>query len=299
MIVLRSRPAILTLYGDYLRSRGGEISIASLIKLLENFDLSGQAVRSAVSRMCRAGLLKVRRTSQGSYYSLSESGRDLLNRGTERIFQRKDELWDGTWSMVTYSIPETMREARDRLRLELGWLGYGALSEATWISPYDLTAEVEDLARSIGVADKIFSFHVRHSAFTEPADIVARCWDLDRIHKNYASFIGEYRPKLEEHLARLRGGEAIEMNRCFAERFALIHEYRRLPYLDPDLPKELLPEGWLRPQAAALFREYHDLLADKANSYFDEVFVPGPSAHKGVMSGRSKHPRQKERGRAK
>lgn len=284
-MALRSRPAILTLYGDYLRTRGGEISIASLIRLLSNFDLSGQAVRSAVSRMCRAGLLKVRRTNRGSYYSLSESGRDLLNKGTERIFQRKNLPWDGTWSIVTYSIPETMREARDRLRVELGWLGYGALSEATWISPYDLTAEVEDLARGIGVADRIYSFHVRHSGFTKPGDIVARCWDLDRIHKNYASFIGEYRPKLEDHLARLRRGEPIEMNKCFAERFTLIHEYRRLPYLDPDLPKELLPEGWLRPEAAALFREYHDLLADKANSYFDEVFVPGPLSRKSTSRG--------------
>jgi hypothetical protein len=41
--------------------------------------------------------------------------------------------------------------------------------------------------------------------------------------------------------------------------------------LDPDLPKELLPENWLRPQAAALFNEYHNSLTEKANEYFDSV----------------------------
>ena len=51
----------------------------------------------------------------------------------------------------------------------------------------------------------------------------------------------------------------------------LIDEYRRLPFFDPDLPKELLPEDWLRPQAAALFHQYHDLLDEKANEYFDSV----------------------------
>jgi hypothetical protein len=43
------------------------------------------------------------------------------------------------------------------------------------------------------------------------------------------------------------------------------------PFLDPDLPQELLPENWLRPQAAALFDEYHDSLTEKANEYFDSV----------------------------
>ena len=243
LIVLRSRSAILTLFGDYLRNRVGEISIASLIVLLRNIGLSDQAVRSAVSRMCRAGILRARRTGHGSYYALAQRGRDLLDRGTERIFQRKNDSWDGAWSIVTYSVPERMRQARDRLRLELGWLGYGALSEATWISPYDLTKEVQELALRIGVVGNIYSFHVRHSGSTEPGDIVSRCWDLDRIHQKYASFVSEYRPRFEDRAERLRRGETIEPGECFVERFNLIHEYRRLPYYDPDLPRELLPAG--------------------------------------------------------
>ena len=171
-----------------------------------------------------------------------------------------------------------MREARDRLRQELGWLGYGALSEATWISPYDQTSDVQRLAKRIGVNNNIYAFLVKHHGETRPADIVSRCWDLDRIHKKYASFIDEYRPKLNEHLERLKSGETIEPSECFVERFNLIHEYRRLPFFDPDLPNELLPAGWLRPQAADLFRDYHDLLAAKANSYFDSVFKAGSPA---------------------
>jgi phenylacetic acid degradation operon negative regulatory protein len=100
---------------------------------------------------------------------------------------------------------------------------------------------------------------------------VSRCWDLDRIHRKYAGFIEEYRPRLDAHAGRLRRGEPVEPSECFVERFNLIHEYRRLPYYDPDLPADLLPAGWLRPEAAALFRDYHDLLADKANRYLDSV----------------------------
>ena len=86
---------MLTLDGDYVRSRGMEIGIGSLIKLLGNFDLSEQSVRSAVSRMCRAGLLKVRHKNVKSYYSLTEEGMSLLEEGGRRIFERKNSSWDG------------------------------------------------------------------------------------------------------------------------------------------------------------------------------------------------------------
>lgn len=270
--ILRPQAAMLTLYGDYLLNRGVEIGIGSLIKLLNNLGLSQQAVRSAVSRMCRAGLLKVRRVGRKSYYSLTEEGHSLLTKGAQRIFQRRNSHWDGTWNIVTYSIPEQKRQARDRLRLELTWMGYGSLSEATWISPYDLTKEVEDLVEGLQVKDYVQIFQARSQGFTDPKKIVSLGWDLSRIHEKYASFVEKYQPKLEDHLRRLRAGEPIEPSECFVERFSLIHEYRKLPFFDPDLPAELLPENWLRPKAAALFREYHDLLADKANKYFDSVF---------------------------
>ena len=270
--ILRPQAAMLTLYGDYLLNRGAEIGIGSLIKLLSNLGLSQQAVRSAVSRMCRAGLLKVRRVGRKSYYSLTEEGHSLLTKGAQRIFQRKNTHWERTWNIVTYSIPEQKRQARDRLRLELTWMGYGSLSEATWTSPYDLTKEVEDLVEGLQVKDYVQIFQARSQGFTDPQKIVSLGWDLSRIHEKYASFVEKYQPKLEDHLRRLRAGEPIEPSECFVERFSLIHEYRKLPFFDPDLPTELLPEDWLRPKAAALFREYHDFLADKANKYFDSVF---------------------------
>jgi phenylacetic acid degradation operon negative regulatory protein len=221
--------------------------------------------------MCRQGLLKVRRDNRKSYYSLTETGHSLLTKGTQRIFQRKKSRWDGNWSIVTYSVPERIRKARDRLRLELSWMGYGPLSEATWISPNDRTKEVEDLAERLEIKDCIQIFQAKCEECTDPGNIVSRCWDLGKIHERYANFITRYQPKLECYLKRLEAGDSLESSECFVERFNLIHEYRKLPFLDPDLPQELLPDNWLRPQAAELFDEYHDLLTEKANEYFNSV----------------------------
>ena len=269
--MFRPRAAMLTLYGDYVRYRGMEIGIGSLIQLLGNFGLSEQSIRSAVSRMCRAGLLKVRHDGARSYYSLTEEGMGLLEEGERRIFEPKVSGWNGYWSVVVYFIPEEKREARDTLRQELTWMGYGPLSTATWISPHDLSKEVEALAKKLKIKEYVQVFQAKHLGFSNPKAIISRCWDLDRIHKRYANFITEHRAKLDEHRERISNGENIDPSEFFTERFKLIHEYRRLPYFDPDLPEELLPKNWLRSQASAMFYEYHDLLAEKANKYFDSV----------------------------
>ena len=274
------RAATLTLYGDYVLHRDGKIGIGSLVRLLSNFGLSEQAIRSAVSRMCRSGILKANRANRKSYYLLTSEGHSLLTEGAQRIFQRKESPWDGNWNIVTYSVPETMRQARDRLRLELGWLGYGPLGEATWICPHDRTREVKSLLRKFNIEKYVNVFSAQHQGNTDPSKIISRCWDLDKIYQKYADFLAEYRPKLEEHLKRLQAGETIEPSECFVARFNLIHEYRKLPFFDPDLPLELLPENWLRPQAAALFDKYHGLLTEKANEYFDSVSTNYRSARR-------------------
>jgi phenylacetic acid degradation operon negative regulatory protein len=196
---------------------------------------------------------------------------NLVKEGERRIFDRKGKSWDNKWSVVVYFVPEEKREARDMLRQELIWMGYGPLCTATWISPHDLNKEVEKTAKKLKIKEYVQLFKAEHIGFSNPKIIIARCWDLNRIHKRYAAFIKENRAKLDKHRERIRNGESIDPSEYFTDRFTLIHEYRRLPYFDPDLPEELLPEDWLRSEASTLFREYHDLLAEKANKYFDSV----------------------------
>lgn len=267
------RSAMLTLYGDYVRHRGGEIGIGSLINLLSNFGLSENSIRSAVSRMCRAGILKVRKNKSKSYYSLTKDGLSLMHKGERRIFQREHTKWNGLWNLVIYYIPEENREARDRLRRELAWMGFGPLTTATWISPHDLTEEINELASEMNITAFIQVFKTTTVNSSGPASIVSRCWDLERIHRRYSAFIKEYRKRMEEYGARISGVESIDSSEYFVERFRLMDDYRRLPYLDPDLPEELLPENWLRSEAMVIFDQYHEMLTDKANKYFDSVLA--------------------------
>ena len=57
----------------------------------------------------------------------------------------------------------------------------------------------------------------------------------------------------------------------FAAQTAIVHAWRRFPFIDPDLPDDLLPRDWPRKAAYELFRGHHERWAAAAQSYFDEL----------------------------
>ncbi|MCL4489345.1 MAG: phenylacetic acid degradation operon negative regulatory protein PaaX [Chloroflexi bacterium] len=271
---IRPQSMIITLYGDYIRHVGGSIWIGSLIRLLGYFGLSQQAVRSTVSRMTRRGMLRIDRVGTRSYYSLTDKSSRMMEEGAARIFHFHSprDAWDGQWHLVTYSVPENEREARDRFRQELEWMGFGMLTNALWISPHDYRREIEQLAEGLGLRARVELFTARHDGFADAAMIVARCWNLAAINSRYIAFVEKHKPEYEEYCRRLELGTDLEPSEYFVRRFNLIHEYRRFPYIDPELPAELLPTDWRGTEAAALFRHYHDQLASKANAFFYSVY---------------------------
>jgi len=50
-----------------------------------------------------------------------------------------------------------------------------------------------------------------------------------------------------------------------------VHEWRRFPFLDPQLPAELLPPQWIGARAAAVFHDRHAAWHDKAQAQFAEL----------------------------
>ncbi len=271
-----SQDMTFTLYGDYIRHRGGEAWTGSLIELLGLFDLSAQAIRSTLSRMSRKSWLRSRRISRYSFYSLTPKCIQLLEEGAKRIFHPRSDPWDGQWHLITYSIPETKRHLRRRLRRQLLWLGFGTLNQSTWISPRDLRSEVQAILDDLNLHTHVEFFSGNHRGFKSDKEIVSNCWDLERLNQYYADFVQRYEPRHKEHELRLEVGENLDVKECFIQRFMLIHEYRASPYVDPNLPLELLPGDWLGGMAAKLFQAYRDLLVEGAESYVDSILSKAP-----------------------
>lgn len=275
----QSQELVFTLYGDYIRYRGGEVWTGSLIELLGLFGLSDQAVRSTLSRMARKGWLKSRRASRFSFYSLTSKCIELLEEGAQRIYQPRSDPWDGRWHLFTYSIPEAKRDLRRKLRRRLLWMGFGTLNHGTWISPRDMQTEVEEIVTTFKLNPYVEFFSGVHRGYSRDEDIVANCWNLKRLNQYYEDFINQYKPLYLAHKTKSLAGEPLNPQDSFIHRFMLTHEYRLSPYVDPNLPLELLPKDWLGVCATELFQGYRSLLAVPAESFVDSVLEKVPKVH--------------------
>ncbi|MEU7816864.1 PaaX family transcriptional regulator C-terminal domain-containing protein [Pseudonocardia sp. NPDC049154] len=262
---MKARSLVFDLFGDYLRYRGGEARLRSLVSLMGCFDVPEPTVRVVVTRLRKEGWLSSRRDGRETVYALTDAAWALLDEGRERIFHRAQGPWDGQWHMVIYSVPETERGLREQLRKKLAWFGFGPLSSAVWLSPHDRTGLVRE-AFAGEPAVQLDVFRSRSAGTAADRDIAARSWDLAELDRAYAELLETYRPRLAAYRAgELQGADAL------VERMNLIHDYRRFPFRDPDLPPELLPEGWSGRLAHEVFLEAHGLLRGPAEACVDAL----------------------------
>jgi phenylacetic acid degradation operon negative regulatory protein len=258
----RLRHLIITVYGLYARHEGGWLSVATLIRLLADLGIDEPAVRSAISRLKRRGILQSQRCGGSAGYQLSAEALAILREGDARIFRRRRATPADGWVLAVFSVPESERHRRHVLRSELTRLGFGMVAPGVWIvpaHPHDTTAETLRRLELDAYADL---FRADHLAFGDPAAKIRRWWDLDELERQYESFIAAHEPAL-----RLFGSGAPGGQEAFAGYVRVLTDWRRLPYLDPGLPAELLPDGWVGIRAADLFFTLRDLLEESARTY--------------------------------
>jgi phenylacetic acid degradation operon negative regulatory protein len=265
----RLRHLIVTVYGLYARSDGGWLSVATLIRLLADLGVDEPAVRSAISRLKRRGMLVARRQDGSAGYQLSAEALAILREGDARIFTRRRATLADGWLLAVFSVPESQRDRRHVLRSELTRLGFGMVAPGVWIAPahpQDTTAET---LRRLGLESYADLFHADHLAFGDPADKIRRWWDLDELEGRYEAFIQAHDPALRRW--EERDGKQALPAQAFADYVRALTDWRRLPYSDPGLPVELLPDDWIGIRAAEEFFALRALLEGPARAYVQQV----------------------------
>jgi phenylacetic acid degradation operon negative regulatory protein len=263
----RPRHLIVTVYGLYARSGGGWLSVAALIRLLAELEVDEPAVRSAISRLKRRGILEARRQEGAAGYQLSAEAQAILREGDARIFRRQRATLADGWLLAVFSVPEAERNRRHVLRSELTRLGFGMVAPGVWIVPAHPDDTTAETLRRLGLDTYADLFHADHLAFGDPADKIRRWWDLDELERRYSAFSQAYEPVL----ARFERGGSRRGEEAFAEYVRVLTDWRELPYLDPGLPAELLPEGWIGIRAADEFFALRSILEEPARAYVASV----------------------------
>jgi phenylacetic acid degradation operon negative regulatory protein len=273
----RLRQLIITVYGLYARPDGGWLSIAALIRLLADLRVDEPAVRSAISRLKRRGILQSRRHEGSAGYQLSAEALAILHEGDARIFRRRRATLADGWVLAVFSVPESQRHRRHVLRSELARLGFGMVAPGIWIVPAHPQDTTGETLRRLELDSYADLFHADHLAFGDLAGKIRRWWDLDSLERLYESFIRTHEPVLKRWQQDGQAGSAglaaepAGEHEAFADYVRVLTDWRRLPYLDPGLPAELLPDGWIGIRAAEEFFALRSLLEEPARAYVKGV----------------------------
>ena len=83
----------------------------------------------------------------------------------------------------------------------------------------------------------------------------------DSAYREFISQFGRLRPKTPEA--------------TFRAQSLMVHAWRKFPFLDPDLPEEMLPPAWPRSRAHDVFHERHADWHEPAQQYFRSLEALG------------------------
>ena len=173
-------------------------------------------------------------------YSLARGAMPMMERGDRRIFStRAPARLDDGWVVVIASVGEAARDRRYQLRKRLTWLGFGNLAKGVWIAPHRSADELRGVLDQFGLTGYVEVFHASYLGFGAIDTVVREAWDLDWLRALYADFLAIARPMLASLDAQPPSDE-----RAFVDYTVVLHEWRRLPYLDPGLPLDVLPPEW-------------------------------------------------------
>lgn len=255
-----------SIVGTQLRRIGGWIAVADMIELMSAVGVPDARTRTALSRVKAKGLLAAEPRDGVPGYALNQAAVPMLERGDRRIFNPRTMTVDGRWCLISWSVPEDKRDLRHQLRRRLTWAGCGAVSGALWVCPEFLADEVQDILEDLGLAENATLFladEVRGPLALREA--VAGWWDLGAIRARHEDFLAAH----ENDFLAL--GAEPSPHQAFSAWTRGLDAWRSIPYLDPGLAPEVLPEDWPGRRSIPIFLELRDRIQPLAHVFVDQV----------------------------
>ncbi|MDC4673609.1 phenylacetic acid degradation operon negative regulatory protein PaaX [Acinetobacter baumannii] len=276
---------ISTIFGDSVLHRGGNISLASLIQLLELFGFNDRAVRTSVFRLVKNDWLCSDKIGRTSFYRITDSSRSTYLQAEQRIYNDQMKEWDHYWDLILMSSLDTENKAL--LKKELEWLGFANISTNLMAYPGCNRIELQRLLVDLNMSEQVVVFKAETlQLFNNSVDTIGRMlrtnWPIDELRQRYLQFLDIFR---EIGVLLMQENEQLEPVQAFQIRTLLIHYYRRILLKDPALPLELLPTDWPAISARTLSMNIYKKVFEPADEYFLSIAataegpMPNATAH--------------------
>jgi len=250
----------MTMLGEFVLPSGGSVWTTTMVYGLLALDVSERNARQAIARSGEQGIIRVERRGRLARWHLTEQGTTLLTMGAQRIYGlgAKNDSWDRRWLVVICSVPETQRSTRHQFRNQMRFEGFGFIAPGIAVSPHlDREDASNRILRSLGLDTDAITFTATKGSLTLDADVLASTWELDTLATAYQAFIDE-----SDRRAPQTELEALTAT------VQMVDSWRKFPFVDPELPTQLLPDDWVGGRAQDTFNERRNDWSENAMTWF-------------------------------
>ncbi len=260
----RPQALMLAFLGEFVFGNGIRVSSGSVIDILGRAGVSEHATRSTLTRMVGRDLLRRQARGRQAYFGLTERSVRILREGADRIWRTGavNRDWDGTWTLLGFSLPGSWQRERHDLRSQLSWAGFGPLQGGLWIAPG--TPEVGGIVADLGLSAHVRVFRARADELTDVDQLVRDAWDLDELAARYEDFIKRW--------------DGPPPTDPLAGKLCLVTDWLQIIRRDPRLPVRHLAAEWPAVRAQDLFHRLAKRLTPGARALAHRTLDTIPDA---------------------
>jgi len=266
-IAPKAKSLIITFFGDTVFPYGGTIWLGSLVKFMEEFEISEKLTRTSIFRLTKEGWLSSKKFGRESYYSLSDLAIDRFIKAHYSVYAYDELENDKDWIVILTNTVEVTKE------LELSKIlkkeGFANPSKHTYIHPQYKMEYIQDILLHNKLQNDVLLIKGPiHMPMTKDVikDMTNTYWNLKDVEERYQEFITKFRKVFSLKTPI----DQFTPKQCFMLRILLIHEYRRALLFDPKLGNDLVPIDWLGKASSSLVESIYALIHNQANLYVKE-----------------------------
>ncbi|MEI6532509.1 MAG: PaaX family transcriptional regulator C-terminal domain-containing protein [Candidatus Roizmanbacteria bacterium] len=226
------------------------------------FDLSfNQKTRGTISAMIKDGAIEKSSSQNENDSEASNRSDEQVITGMYRLtdkgfhilclefpfFRFLRDKWDGKWRILSYEIPESKRDLRDKLRREVTGWGLGPWHRSFWVTPHPIIENLRVLVSNKEEEQYIQAFEADH-IFGDKEILIEKVWQKNELDRRYRELF-----KLWHEILSKDGDKLLKLRQ-------VISEYVTLLRIDPGLPVDLVGTSWIGFEAFNIYKEIRSIL---------------------------------------
>ena len=253
-----------TIFGIMASLGKDEYTYSDLKYLTSPFEISDSSLRTNLHRMNKKNLLIIRKENKLAYYSFGEKGK-IIGKNVGLGFKNPNwKDWNNQWIAVVFSVPDSEKSLRYKIRKKLEAYRFAPLYPAFWIKPLHKKENIERNFKSL--IENKFCTIIRFEYLKEITNkTLNEIWELDEKNNEFVKAIN-----LLEKESKKINTKNPEI--AFTKRYKIGNQIIPILSKDPLLPKEFLPSNWMGQKLRKEFLEWDKKVYKVSKPFWEKIF---------------------------